>query len=129
MLRDDRPGNTTQSLGLAEALGWPYEVKQLRCRAAAALHNRWLGASLAGIDRDASTALEPPWPDLVIAAGRRTAPVAQWIRAQSRGRTRIVALGRKAGDDAERFDRVVTPSYARLFAHPRRIETSGRSTA
>ena len=125
VLRDDRPGNATQALGLAEALAWPYEVKQLRCRAAAALHNRWLGASLAGIDRDASTPLEPPWPDLVIAAGRRTAPVAEWIRAQSRGRARIVALGRKAGDDAERFDRAVTPSYARLFAHPRRIETSG----
>jgi len=125
VLRDDRPGNATQALGLAEALAWPYEVKQLRCRAASALHNRVLGASLVGIDRDASSALEPPWPDLVITAGRRTAPVAEWIRAQSRGRARIVALGRKAGDDAERFDCVVTPSYARLFAHPHRIETSG----
>jgi mitochondrial fission protein ELM1 len=124
VLRDDRPGNATQALGLAEALAWPYEVKSLRCRPAAALHNRLLGASLAGIDRDASAALEPPWPDLVIAAGRRTAPVAEWIRAQSHGRARIVALGRKAGDDAERFDRVVTPGYARLFAHPHRIETN-----
>jgi mitochondrial fission protein ELM1 len=125
VLRDDRPGNATQALGLAEELAWPYEVKHVRCRAGAALHNRWLGASLFGIDRDASTPLEPPWPDLVIAAGRRTAPVAQWIRAQSHGRARIVALGRKAGDDAECFDRVVTPSYARLFPHPRRIETDG----
>jgi mitochondrial fission protein ELM1 len=125
VLRDDRPGNATQALGLAEALGWPYEVKHLRCRAVAALHNRWLGASLAGIDRDASTPLEPPWPDLVIAAGRRTAPVAQWIRAQSDGRARIVALGRKAGDDADCFDLAVTPGYARLFPHPRRIETCG----
>jgi mitochondrial fission protein ELM1 len=125
VLRDDRPGNATQALGLAEALGWPYEVKQLRCRARARLHNRWLGASLGGIDREASTPLEPPWPDLVIAAGRRTAPVAQWIRARSQGRARIVALGRKAGDDADQFDRVVTPSYARLFPHPRRIETAG----
>jgi uncharacterized protein len=125
VLRDDRPGNATQALGLAEALAWPYEVKHLRCRAAARLPNRWLGASLAGIDRETSTPLEPPWPDLVIAAGRRTAPVAQWIRAQSLERTRIVALGRKAGDDADLFDRVVTPSYARLFPHPRRIETCG----
>jgi mitochondrial fission protein ELM1 len=124
VLRDDRPGNTTQALGLAEALGLPYEVKQLRCRAAARLHNRWLGASLLGIDREASAPLEPPWPELVIAAGRRTAPVAEWIREQSRGRARIVALGRKAGDDAERFDRVVTPRYVRLFPHPRRIETT-----
>jgi hypothetical protein len=125
VLRDDRPGNATQALGLAEALAWPYEVKHLRCRAGAQLHNRWLGASLLGIDRETSSPLEPPWPDLVIAAGRRTAPVAQWIRVQSSGCARIVALGRKTGDDAEQFDRVVTPSYARLFAHPRRIETGG----
>ena len=26
---DDRPGNTTQSTGLADALAWPYEVKRL----------------------------------------------------------------------------------------------------
>jgi mitochondrial fission protein ELM1 len=125
VLRDDRPGNATQALGLADELGWPYEVKHLRCRAASLLHNRWLGASIAGIDLAASSPLEPPWPDLVIAAGRRTAPAAQWIRARARGRTRIVALGRKAGDDADRFDRVVTPCYARLFPHPHRIETSG----
>src|SRR5258705_9439384 len=47
------------------------------------------------------------------------------MRDKSCGRARIVALGRKAGDDAERFDCVVTPSYARLFAHPHRIETAG----
>jgi mitochondrial fission protein ELM1 len=125
VLRDDRPGNTTQALGLADALAWPYEVKPLRCTAAARLHNRWLGASLAGIDRETQASLEPPWPDLVIAAGRRTAPVAQWIRAQSGGLARIVALGRKAGDDADGFDCVVTPGYVRLFAHPHRIETDG----
>jgi hypothetical protein len=125
VLRDDRPGNATQALGLAEELGWPYEVKHLRCRAGSQLHNRWLGASLRGIDRARSSPLEAPWPDLVIAAGRRTAPVAQWIRESARGRPRIVALGRKAGDDAERFDLVVTPCYARLFPHPHRIETSG----
>jgi len=27
VLTDDHPGNTTQSLGLARALGWPYEVR------------------------------------------------------------------------------------------------------
>ena len=32
-------------------------------------------------------------------------------------------LGRKAGDDADRFELSVTPSYCRLPAHPRRVET------
>ena len=123
VLCDDRGGNTTQSIGLAEALGWPYERKALAPGPLSLLHNRLLGASRAGIRRGRSAALEPPWPDLVIAAGRRTAPVALWIREQSRGRTRLVQLGRKGGDDAERFDLVAAPGYTRLFAHPRRVET------
>jgi mitochondrial fission protein ELM1 len=123
VLTDDRGGNTTQSVGLAEALGWPYERKVLRPGALSILHNRILGTSRAGIVRARSDALEPPWPDLVIAAGRRSAPVALWIRAQSQGRTRLVQLGRKGGDAADRFDLVATPAYCRLFPHPHRLET------
>jgi hypothetical protein len=122
ILEDDRPGNTTQSLGLAEALGWPCERKRLSLGARSIAHNRWLGASLAGIDPLRSSPLEPPWPDLVVAAGRRCAPVAQWIRESSGGRTKLLQLGRKGGDFAELFDLVATPRYCRLYPHPRRLE-------
>jgi mitochondrial fission protein ELM1 len=122
VLADDRPGNTTQSLGLAEALGWPFEQKRLAMRALSRAHNRWLGASRAGIDPQRSSPLEPPWPDLVIAAGRRTAPVALWVRERSGGRSRTVLLGRKGGDFADLFDLAVTPRYCRLYPHPRRLE-------
>jgi len=122
VLADDRPGNTTQSIGLAETLGWPYELKRLQCRWPSRLHNRLLGAHRLGIDARRSSPLEPPWPDLVIAAGRRTAPVALWIRKRAGGDTKIVMLGRKGADDARRFDLAVTPSYCRLLPHPRRVE-------
>lgn len=122
VLVDDRPGNRTQSIGLADALGWPYEVKTLHCGPLSGLHNRLLGASRLGISAKRSAALAAPWPDLIIAAGRRTAPVAQWIRARAEGRPRIVTLGRKAGDDAAAVDLAVVPSYARLFPHPKRLE-------
>jgi len=62
--------------------------------------------------------------DLAHAAGRRTAPVALWIRQQSAGRTRLVQLGRNGADFADLFDLAVTPGYCRLFPHPNRIETS-----
>ena len=125
VLVDDRPGNTTQSLGLAEALGWPYETQELRFGLLARLHNRWLGASNVGLDTGSSRHLVPPWPDLVIAAGRRSAPVALWIRQQNAGRTRLVQLGRKGGDLARLFDLVVTPRYTRQVPDPNRVETMG----
>jgi mitochondrial fission protein ELM1 len=121
VLEDDRPGNTSQSRGLAEALGWPYSVKRLEFSQGSRLHNRLLGASLLGIHRARSSPLTPPWPHLVIAAGRRSAPVAQWIQLRNFGRTRLVHLGRKGGDVAARFDLVVAPTYCRLDPHPRRL--------
>ena len=62
---------------------------------------------------------------MVIAAGQRTAPIARWIGAQSRGRTRLVQLGRKGAKVAEHFDVVVTPAHTRMWPHDRRIQTLG----
>ncbi len=130
VLGSDKPGHTTQSIGLAEALGWPYEVKQLRFRSLVARLHTWLqapfgtlGASLVGLRRDRSAALEPPWPDLVIATGWRPARVALWIARQSEGRTRVVGLGRRAGQIADIVDVAVTCAHFHLPPHPRRVET------
>src|SRR5687767_593864 len=64
------------------------------------------------IDRHKSARLEPPWPDLVIGVGRRSVPVARWIKEQSVGRTKLVQLGRPRAP-LRWFDFVVTtPQYA-----------------
>jgi mitochondrial fission protein ELM1 len=125
LLTDAHPGNTTQSVGLAQALGWPYTTKQLRFNALVGLHDALFGAfgtSRLGLDRRRSAALTPPWPDVVVATGWRTAHVARWIRRRSRGQTRLVQLGRGSGHVAEYFDAVVSCEYFRLPPHPRRIE-------
>lgn len=82
-LADDRAGNVAQCLGVAEALGLPFAVKHIRYTRAGALPNVLRGASLAGVTAEARAALAPPWPRVVIAAGRRTAPVARWLRRRS----------------------------------------------
>ncbi|MBW2390707.1 MAG: mitochondrial fission ELM1 family protein, partial [Deltaproteobacteria bacterium] len=125
LIADERPGNRSQSLGLLDALGWNYLEKKLRCGPLSVLSNRVLGASLIGYDLRRSSELVPPWPDLVIACGRRTAPAALWVRERSAGSTRIVVLGRKAGDAAHLFDLVVTPEYGRGAPHPNRMEIGG----
>ncbi len=111
VLHDDRAGNSTQSTGLAQALGWPYQEKPLRFDAR--------GRPVSG-DFEA---LAEPWPDLVIAAGERPARAALALRDCADGALRLVQLGRKGGADADRFDLAVTPRAARLWPHPRRFET------
>jgi mitochondrial fission protein ELM1 len=98
-------------LALAEALGWAYECKQIVARRWELLAHIGSGVTLAGIDRRQSSPLAAPWPHLVITAGRRNEPVAQWIRQQSGGNTRLVHIGRPwAPLDA--WDLVVTtPQY------------------
>jgi mitochondrial fission protein ELM1 len=123
VLLDERPGNSTQSLGLAQTLGWPFETYDLCFGRLARIHGELLRGSTLGVDAQHSDAFGPPWPDLVIAAGGRTAPVSRWIRARSGGRTKTVHLGRRGGAHAASFDLVVTPGNARLWPHPKRLVT------
>ena len=58
-------------------------------------------------------------PDLVIAMGRRKAPIARWIRKQSEGLSRLVQLGRKGANDAEAVDLTFVCPLFRLPPHPR----------
>ncbi len=123
VLAEERPGNNTQSIGLAQSLGWPYAVKALRFNVLARLPNRLLGASPLGLRSASRAELAPPWPDLVIVTGRRLAPIARWIRMNSRGRTRLVHLGRKGDQGSDSFDLTVTCAHFGLPADPRRVET------
>jgi len=118
-----RAGEREQILALAEALGWPFEVKQVAHRPWAWRVNLFRGSDLSGIDRAQSSPLEPPWPDLVISAGMRNEPVCRWIRAQSGGRTRIVHVGRPWALP-QNFDLVVTTPQYRIADHPRVLQNT-----
>jgi mitochondrial fission protein ELM1 len=73
VLADDKLGHTTQSVGLAEAVGWPHVTKELHFKGFNRIvSNRLLGPSVITLDQRRSPPLMPPWPDLVIATGRRT---------------------------------------------------------
>src|SRR5262245_54321198 len=94
LLLDHRVGDNAQILSLGDALGWPCELKKLRHSWLHWLPNLLLGATDITVDRRRSSPLVPPWPDVVVECGKRSAPVARWIKQRSNGRTRLVALGR-----------------------------------
>jgi hypothetical protein len=89
-----RAGDNDQVLALAEAVGLPFETKQLEYNRLRHLGPRLLGPSFASLtarSRDALLA-EPP-PHLTISAGHRSVAVVRALRRRSGGRTRSVHVG------------------------------------
>jgi mitochondrial fission protein ELM1 len=117
-------GGNRQMRCLAEALGWPYECKPLVYNALNRCPNLLLGASAISVDRGRSSPLAPPWPDLVIAASRRSAPVARWIKRRSGGQTRLVHLLHTQAPLAH-FDLVITMPQYRLPARANVLHAAG----
>jgi mitochondrial fission protein ELM1 len=121
VLLDDRPGHQTQVLGLAERLGWRYETRSLAFNGFSRIHNGILGARDLSLDKAASDDLSPPYPDLLIAMGRRCLPVARWIRRASGQQTRLVHLGRKGLVAPHEFALLISCAHFQLPPHPQRM--------
>ena len=117
VLLAEKAGGNGQLMSLADALGWPYETKQLRYNSLNHCPNLFLGPSILSVDRRRSSPLEPPWPDLVIASSRRSAPVARWIKKQSGGRARLVHLIHTQAP-LHLFDLIITTPQYRLPQRP-----------
>ena len=112
LLPDNRVGDNNQLKALARAVGLHFETKRLvynRLKRLPFFHHE----GLAIVTARSRALVEPPWPDLVLATGYPTVPVARYIRRQSDGRTKLVHIGnpRQRIDD---FDlQITTPQYRR----------------
>ena len=100
----------------------PFSVLPMRYSRLSRMPNLLLGATDRHLAKDARPS--PPWPDFVIAAGRRTAPVALAIKARSGGRTRIVQC-MWPGVAAADFDLIAVPEHDRPRPHANVLTTVG----
>jgi len=124
-LLDDRAGNRSQCLGVAEALGHRFLIQDLEYVAAAGLPNFFLGATFGGLTPSSRINLVPPWPDLVIAAGRRTAPIARKIKKDSGGTAKLVQIMYPGDAGAEDFDLIAAPRHDGLAPKPNILQITG----
>ncbi|NDF11817.1 MAG: nucleoside-diphosphate sugar epimerase [Proteobacteria bacterium] len=124
VLCDDRPGNSNQALGVAEALELPYAVKRIAYSPSANLPNFLSLNALSRLDAAKSDRLEAPWPDLVISAGRRAAPIARYIKSQSRGNSRIVQI-MWPGFPTYGVDMIVVPEHDRVHLNRNIVRVPG----
>jgi mitochondrial fission protein ELM1 len=106
----------SQVIGLAEAVGLPFEHRTTHLRAPWS----WMPGHLSpgvmrlGLARS-SDVFEPPWPDLLITCGRRSTAVSIAIRRLSRGQTFTVHIQ----------DPRISPRHFSLVVPPRHDGLSG----
>ncbi len=128
VLADDRAGNRAQAIGVAEALQHPFDVKEIRYRSFARLPNVILGSTLATLDEGSRLALTPPWPAMVITAGRRAAPVSRAIKrisARSGDRPVITVQIMDPGSGSDEFDLIVRPCHDDAGPRPNLLTVVG----
>ncbi len=112
---DDKAGNANQAIAVAKAMGSSYETKKLVYNFLASLPNRLKFDSLMGIDFSHSSSLEPPYPDLVISSGRKTAAVSNYIKLHS-PKSFVVHL-MNPDLDFNKFDLVCLPLHDKSPKH------------
>jgi len=113
----DKKGDNGQVYTIAQALGWPYELKHVQMLERFVYGKPKVRPSLYHIDRERSDSLQPPWPDLILTVGRRPANVALWVREQSGGHTKIVLLSKPSGM-MKQFSLIVASAETRFPVLP-----------
>ena len=110
ILSDGKAGNENPCLGLAEAVGLATTIKRVRPRAPWSLLPPQLWLAPFSAPGPGSDPLAPPWPDLLIAAGRQSVALSIAIKQASGGRCFTVQLLDPRVDPAN-FDMVVAPKH------------------
>ncbi|WP_353214324.1 ELM1/GtrOC1 family putative glycosyltransferase [Salinisphaera hydrothermalis] len=117
-----KTGHRSQTLGLAEALGWQVERKEIArapLRYGLAMARDVFGVGSAAWPGD----LKAPWPDVVVASGWLPAVAARAVRQRSGAASRLVLMGRRGGRVGESQDIAVVCRHFRVPPNPRQIET------
>jgi mitochondrial fission protein ELM1 len=111
LLMGNRAGDNNQLLALADALGFPFETKQLAYNSLR--HLPYVRRSVAILAPDSRALIQSPWPDLVMGVGHGSVPVARYIRRQTDGRARLVHIGNPRGALPDFDLQITTPQYSR----------------
>ena len=116
-----RAGDNAQALELARRVGGQVVEKTLQFNRIAGIPSWVTGAGFATLENESRQILKAPWPDLVIATGRKTARISLAIKTVSRGQTKVVQIGRPRLPLTS-FDLVLTTAQYNLPPGPNTLE-------
>jgi mitochondrial fission protein ELM1 len=118
LLLDGKPGHASQVTGLARQMEWQAQSIQVTFNALNFLPNPVLGASLLSVEAESRAQLQSPFPDVVVSMGRKTMPVAAWIKKQTGGHCKIIMIGRKAIGDPRHLDLLISCAHFQQLPRP-----------
>lgn len=120
VLDDPRAGTAAQAIGIAERLGAPFRRFPMTWKWHAKLAGLAPQGSLMGLAADAGLMVtQEEAPKLVISAGRKSAPVALWLRAQYGCKiVHCMSPGISGLFRREQFDLLVIPAHDRPAPAP-----------
>lgn len=112
VLVDNRPGNYSQAIGLATELKIPYRIVNISYNLFSFLPNKILRENLFGLTSETQKKIQEfgYFPKLIIAAGRRSAPVSLYLKKQSQNRTKIAQI-MKPEIFEDKFDFIILPTH------------------
>lgn len=105
-------GTENQCIGVAEALGLDPVIKRVKLKAPWKQLSPWLRWGHDYALSEDSAPIAPPWPDLLIASGRKSILTALYIKKKNK-KTIIVQL-QDPRIDPDRFDLVAVPQHDSL---------------
>lgn len=115
VLLGEKEGDNQQVIKAADSLNLEYQTKQI------VLDSRLANKRFPiydQVERSSSSALRPPWPDLILVIGRRLSRVALWVKKLSGSRARVVLFNAPKGSPLD-FDLSVLPFFYSRPEHPR----------
>ena len=113
ILLDNRNGSRSQALGVADKLDKNlFEIinKEIKYNKLAALPNFIRAKTLIGLTKDSKALFQAPFPDFVLSASRRTAPVARFIKKQNPA-TKLIQLLHIGKSGIKEFSAVYVPEH------------------
>lgn len=113
VLTDGKAGDEQQCLGVVEALGVTPEIRRVAPRAPFSWAMPWGPIDPREAPDRPGSPIAPPWPDLVVASGRRAVPSLRAIAAASGGRTMTVFL-KDPRTGASAADLIWVPAHDQL---------------
>ncbi|MBM3579607.1 MAG: hypothetical protein FJX34_02395 [Alphaproteobacteria bacterium] len=112
ILVDSRPGTASQAIGLAEEIGLDYRIINLEYGFLSLLPNIFLSDSILRLNQKSRKIINELdyFPSLIISAGRRSAPIALYLKNKSQNQTNLIQI-MNPNLDFKKFDLVILPKH------------------